>query len=80
MIEQVLDGLQYLHWRGICHLDLQLDNIVMSSVRSLQVKIVDFGSARKVSKLGTIVNIDSTEFSGKVFEDTLWVKICIHTQ
>ncbi|XP_043515961.1 obscurin isoform X6 [Frieseomelitta varia] len=52
---QILDGLQYLHWRGYCHLDIQPDNIVMSNVRSVQVKLVDMGSARLVSKLGTLV-------------------------
>ena len=55
VIAQVLDALQYLHWRGYCHLDIQPDNVVMASVRSVQVKLVDFGSAHKVSKLGTQV-------------------------
>ncbi|CAH0724488.1 unnamed protein product, partial [Brenthis ino] len=55
IISQVLDGLQYLHWRGYCHLDLQPDNVVMASVRSLQVKLTDFGSAHRVTKLGTSV-------------------------
>ncbi|KAI5632857.1 immunoglobulin i-set domain-containing protein [Phthorimaea operculella] len=55
IVTQILDALQYLHWRGYCHLDLQPDNVVMASVRSIQVKLVDFGSAHKVTKLGTIV-------------------------
>uniref|UniRef100_A0A1Y9HDM7 Titin n=1 Tax=Anopheles funestus TaxID=62324 RepID=A0A1Y9HDM7_ANOFN len=55
IVNQVLDGLQYLHWRGICHLDLQPDNIVMASVRQVNIKLVDFGSAQYVSKLGTNV-------------------------
>ncbi|XP_011878155.1 PREDICTED: muscle M-line assembly protein unc-89 isoform X5 [Vollenhovia emeryi] len=54
-ITQILDGLQYLHWRGYCHLDIQPDNVVMSSVRSVQVKLVDMGSAHRVSKLGAAV-------------------------
>ncbi|XP_034177401.2 obscurin isoform X2 [Osmia lignaria lignaria] len=54
-ILQILDGLQYLHWRGYSHLDIQPDNVVMSTVRSVQVKLVDMGSARFVSKLGTSV-------------------------
>lgn len=66
VITQVLDALQYLHWRGYCHLDLQPDNIVMSSVRTVQVKLVDFGSAHKVSKLGTSVpKVGELEFMGK---------------
>ena len=66
VVSQVLDGLQYLHWRGICHLDLQPDNIVMSSVRSVQIKLVDFGSAQYVSKFGTNVpRCGVLEFAGK---------------
>lgn len=55
IVTQVLDALQYLHWRGLCHLDIQPDNVVMASVRSVQVKLVDFGSSRKVTKLGNLV-------------------------
>ncbi|XP_062553317.1 obscurin isoform X3 [Armigeres subalbatus] len=55
IVNQILDGLQYLHWRGIAHLDLQPDNIVMSSVRQVQIKLVDFGAAQFVSKLGSTV-------------------------
>ncbi|XP_073994367.1 obscurin isoform X7 [Rhodnius prolixus] len=55
IISQVLDGLQYLHWRGLCHLDLQPDNIVMASLKSLQVKLVDLGCAQRVTKLGNVV-------------------------
>ncbi|XP_023245574.1 obscurin [Copidosoma floridanum] len=53
VVGQVLDALQYLHWRGVCHLDLQPDNVVMASLRSVQVKLVDYGSARRVSRLGS---------------------------
>ncbi|XP_021942897.1 obscurin isoform X2 [Zootermopsis nevadensis] len=64
VITQILDGLQYLHWRGYCHLNLQPDNIVMASVRSVQVKLVDFGSAQHVSKLGTVVEkVGDSEYS-----------------
>lgn len=49
----------------MCHLDLQPDNIVMASVRSLQVKLVDFGCAQKVSKLGDVVKFHSAvEYTG----------------
>ncbi|XP_015180266.1 PREDICTED: muscle M-line assembly protein unc-89 isoform X4 [Polistes dominula] len=54
-VTQILDALQYLHWRGYCHLDIQPDNVVMASVRTVQVKLVDMGTAQKVSKLGTMV-------------------------
>lgn len=57
VVTQVLDALQYLHWRGYCHLNLQPDNIVMASVRSVQIKLVDFGAAQKVSKIGTTISL-----------------------
>ncbi|XP_050698180.1 obscurin-like isoform X5 [Eriocheir sinensis] len=53
MTSQVLDALSYLHWRGYCHLDIQPDNIVVASTRRCDVKLIDFGSAQKVSKLGS---------------------------
>ncbi|XP_076264321.1 obscurin isoform X24 [Rhynchophorus ferrugineus] len=57
IISQVLDGIHYLHWRGLCHLDLQPDNIVMAGVRSVQIKLVDMGSTHRVTKLGNKVPI-----------------------
>ncbi|XP_063991065.1 obscurin isoform X7 [Diachasmimorpha longicaudata] len=59
IITEVLDALQYLHWRGYCHLDIQPDNVVMASLRSAHIKLVDFGTAKKVSKLGTEVPLKS---------------------
>ncbi|XP_060852355.1 obscurin isoform X7 [Rhopalosiphum padi] len=59
IVTQVLDGLQYLHWRGYAHLDLQPDNIVMASVRTIHIKLIDFGCAQKVSKLGAVVGANS---------------------
>jgi len=59
IVTQVLDGLQYLHWRGYAHLDLQPDNIVMASVRTIHVKLIDFGCTQKVSKLGGLVGANS---------------------
>ncbi|XP_075215545.1 obscurin isoform X4 [Lycorma delicatula] len=64
VITQILDALHYLHWRGFCHLNVQPDNIVMASIRSVQVKLVDLGSAQPVSKLGTVVKkTGSLEYS-----------------
>jgi hypothetical protein len=38
----------------------------MASVRSVQVKLVDFGFAQRVSKLGTIVDkVGDSEYSGQ---------------
>lgn len=68
IVSQVLDGLQYLHWRGYCHLNLQPDNVVMASVRAIQVKLIDFGSAHRVTKLGTSVpQVGDLEYKGKYY-------------
>lgn len=76
IVTQILDGLQYLHWRGYCHLDLQPDNVVMASVRSIQVKLVDFGSAHRVTKLGTIVpQVGDLDFKGEI---QFWLYMLIY--
>ena len=38
-------------------MDLQPGNVVMSGVRSVQVKLVDFGCAHRVTKLGNTVPV-----------------------
>lgn len=45
---QVCDALQYLHKKGIVHLDLKPENIIISK-RGL-VKIIDFGLAEYINK------------------------------
>ena len=44
--KQLVEGLQYLRSERIVHGDLKLDNIMINELG--QVKIIDFGSARKV--------------------------------
>ena len=45
IIEQCLEGLKYLHSRGVTHRDIKPDNIVLQSIMPVQVKIIDFGLA-----------------------------------
>lgn len=71
IITQTLDALQYLHWRGYCHLNVQPDNIVMASVRSVQIKLVDFGAAQRVSKVGTKVSVTPEMSATNVWLDGL---------
>jgi len=49
IIKQVLDAFQFLHHRGIVHLNLQPDNVIMVSRRRLDIKIIDFGRARRIT-------------------------------
>lgn len=52
LFSQILDGVEYLHNVGVAHLDLKLENIIISScdtsrqdAKSARVKIIDFGEA-----------------------------------
>lgn len=44
--------MQYLHFREICYLELQPDNVVMVNLRDSDIKLIDFGSARYIPKGG----------------------------
>lgn len=55
-MQQILEGMQYVHKQNIVHLDLKPENIVCVDPTGTRVKIIDFGLA---SKLG--------EFDGSLF-------------
>jgi serine/threonine-protein kinase Chk1 len=42
---QIAHGLQFIHGRGFCHLDLSLENVFLSEDKD--TKIADFGQARR---------------------------------
>ena len=48
-LKQILDGLNYMHSRSVCHLDLKPENIVLKNPDTKEVKIIDFGTARNLS-------------------------------
>merc|ERR1719436_709164 len=54
---QVLDALDYIHWRGRVYLNLEPSNVLVCSGRSLgktvQVKLANFETTQTVSKSGT---------------------------
>ncbi|XP_012780144.3 striated muscle preferentially expressed protein kinase isoform X2 [Maylandia zebra] len=47
-VQQVLEGLRYLHQKNIAHLDIKPENILMASPGSDQIRICDFGNAIKL--------------------------------
>eukprot|EP00587_Corethron_hystrix_P010704 CAMPEP_0113316376 /NCGR_PEP_ID=MMETSP0010_2-20120614/11676_1 /TAXON_ID=216773 ORGANISM="Corethron hystrix, Strain 308" /NCGR_SAMPLE_ID=MMETSP0010_2 /ASSEMBLY_ACC=CAM_ASM_000155 /LENGTH=211 /DNA_ID=CAMNT_0000173079 /DNA_START=83 /DNA_END=715 /DNA_ORIENTATION=- /assembly_acc=CAM_ASM_000155 len=51
LLQQIVSGLDFMHYRGIAHRDLTLDNILMDTSRS-SVKLADFGFSRCVPQEG----------------------------
>uniref|UniRef100_A0A8D0GTN6 Protein kinase domain-containing protein n=1 Tax=Sphenodon punctatus TaxID=8508 RepID=A0A8D0GTN6_SPHPU len=47
-VQQILEGIRYIHHQGILHLDLKPENIICVSEASRWVKIIDFGLARRL--------------------------------
>lgn len=46
---QIFDAVDFIHSKGVAHRDLKPENIVFESATSNQVRIVDFGFAKKLS-------------------------------
>ncbi|XP_077348224.1 myosin light chain kinase family member 4 isoform X2 [Lithobates pipiens] len=46
-IKQICEGIQYMHQMYIIHLDLKPENIMCVSREDYQIKIIDFGLARR---------------------------------
>ncbi|KAF3704347.1 Myosin light chain kinase, smooth muscle [Channa argus] len=49
-MQQILEGMQYVHKQNIVHLDLKPENIVCVDTTGTQIKIIDFGLASKLEK------------------------------
>ncbi|CAB3396936.1 unnamed protein product [Caenorhabditis bovis] len=47
-MHQILLGVQHMHHNQIVHLDLKPENILLKSKNSTELKIIDFGLARKL--------------------------------
>jgi len=52
IFSQVLKGIEFIHSKGVVHRDLKPENILIDP-DTLQVKICDFGSAKKINTLNT---------------------------
>ncbi|PWA30532.1 hypothetical protein CCH79_00015265 [Gambusia affinis] len=61
-IKQILDGVQYLHSKGIAHFDLKPENIMLldRSVPLPRIKVIDFGLAHKIKPGADFKNIFGT--------------------
>lgn len=64
-MKQVLQGVQHMHEREILHLDLKPENIMLVNPHSTQIKLIDFGLARRYKKGDSLkVLFGTPEFMG----------------
>ena len=78
---QILDGLDYIQWRGRVYLNLEPCNVLVSSGRSLgktcQVKLANFETTQTVAKSGTqIKGTYNFDYAGTYI---LYIKFFFHT-
>lgn len=52
ILRQILDGLRYLHEKGIAHRDIKPTNILINAEG--RIRIADFGLAKRLTKLSTL--------------------------
>ena len=50
ILRQCLEGIQYLHKRGIAHCDLKPDNFLFLDESDSSLKIIDFGMSKHVKR------------------------------
>ncbi|KPM11840.1 unc-89-like protein 3 [Sarcoptes scabiei] len=63
VISQILDAIEYLHFRCIALLELQPDNVLMVDERSQQIKLTDFSNSCFVTNKETkVVTTANPEF------------------
>eukprot|EP01084_Bolivina_argentea_P208797 355845_1 len=50
MFRQIVTSVDYLHSKGIAHLDLSLENIMLGNTTDIKTQIIDFGVAYDISQ------------------------------
>ncbi|MGF1742213.1 protein kinase [Vibrio profundum] len=66
LVYQLAGALEYMHTKGICHLDIKPANIIISEEDT--VKLIDFGSARYVDEAASYAEVSMSYASPKYIE------------
>jgi serine/threonine protein kinase len=53
VLNQIANGLHYIHSQNLVHRDVKPDNILISMTTPIQMKLSDFGYVKKTSPRGT---------------------------
>ena len=53
-VKQIIKALNFVHSRGILHLDIKPQNIMLKSDDKDTIKLIDFGLAKKLERNGTV--------------------------
>ncbi|KAL7881804.1 hypothetical protein AOLI_G00086520 [Acnodon oligacanthus] len=51
---QIVDGVSFIHTKGIVHLDLKPENIMCVNKTGSKIKLIDFGLARRLENAGSL--------------------------
>jgi serine/threonine protein kinase len=62
---KILSGISFMHSRGIAHLDIKPDNILLT--KDLEPKICDFGHSRKISELPQTFKYGTKKYASPEF-------------
>ena len=81
-MQQICQGIDYMHSKRIMHLDLKLENILCLTEHSKDIKIIDFGLSRmydpnnnlKVSFVYSSINFTFEQFLQQFCCGHLWVE------
>lgn len=49
-MQQILEGVAFMHQQNIVHLDIKPENIVCVDTTGTSIKIIDFGLASRIGK------------------------------
>nr|XP_006823009.1 PREDICTED: striated muscle-specific serine/threonine-protein kinase-like [Saccoglossus kowalevskii] len=53
-LRQLLDAVGFIHSQSIVHLDIRPDNVLLESRRRNDIRLIDFGSARRLPEKGGV--------------------------